>query len=793
MPRGFFIFAFSSLLVFFSAHASAQTRKKPNKAATAQPPKAGLNISADNISRDYDTHTFFLNGHVQIHYKGSNLQCDQATVSTITHQVKAKGHIQLTNPKAFIEGDAIDYNYKNKTGQITNGSVESGNILLLGDKIQKNSETDYDAFNARFTSCVTCPPAWSFSGSEINARLGGYADIKYPILRIADFPILALPRLIVPLKTERQSGFLMPTLSFSSVGGTQTSIPYFWAISKNQDATVTLSNYSKLGVKENLEYRYKLSKDSSGQLEFGHIRDQGFSDSYRAGGSPTGLQVPYTKTMDRGFLTYDHIFNMPDNFVNRVDLDLASDARYPRDYYMDMPVLGEPALENDVSLTKNTERQNMSIETAYYQNLLEPDATSNNQDAVQRFPEISYSSVDTEIGHTNAFFKFDFDYTNFTSTGYSYDTAYLDPSTGLRTIPTYRCDPAVSNCDSFDPGIDQIRTGQRMIIKPTVSYPFHVGNFLDVDPSLTYGDMEYRFDPTPSTTSVADYSQNAARRYLEGTISAKTIYSAVYGPSDGMSPRYKHEIVPEVIYTDIPWQQNPNNVFFGNFQNEPIWRANVPIANNDFTGSSGVQFDYLDRFFNENYTTFVLSNYLTRKTYVKAPDGTMQANYFKFMTFRVSDGYDFHNAGIPEALNPHPWSDVNALLDLRTDSFETNTTSDYFPYAHVANWASRVRYTTQLKNYFEIVYNDGYIIGENLDTAADRTQIISAGMGFTKHYLNLVGHLDYQIINARFYAEGLDYTADFKLPGNCLILELTHQYTLGTYQTTGVSFKYNFG
>ncbi len=776
----------AAFVFFLALNVFARPFKKHDQ-SKAPSRHTGLTISADTISRNEDTHTLQLNGHVHLHYQNEDLRCNEASVSTLTHEITAAGNVQIRNPKTYIEAKSIRYNYETKTGEFKDGSVESGNVLFLGKLIKKKSNVDYDAINAQFTSCVTCPPAWSFSGSEIKARLGGYARIKFPILRVGDFPILALPWLAVPLKTKRQSGFLSPLFGFSS-WGVETGFPYFWAISRSQDATFTLNNYSKLGLKQNIEYRYNLGNHSKGQLEMAHVRDHMFTDTYVNSG---GGQYIATKTMDRGFLSYHQLINLPDNYVNRIDLNLASDLRYPRDYYLDMPVWGDPAFVNEFSVTKNTERQNMSIQAAYYVNLLKADATASNNDAVNRFPEIDYSLIDTELGHTNLFYNMNFSYDDFARQDYSFDTAYDGPNG--RTVPTDRCDPNVADCTNFDPNIDQIRTGQRFIFKPSISYPFHVSHFLDVDPSLTYDEMDYFFNAKPNTP-VPNYSQNATRRYLKATVSARTEYSAVYGPNNGHSTRYKHSIVPEIIYSWIPWQQNPANLFFGNFASEPIWRRDEPISNADFTGSSKVQFDYLDRFFDENYTTFVLSNYLTRKTYVKLPDGTTVPNYFRFMTFRLSEGYDFHDASLPASLDPRPWSDARGLFDLRTRQFDTNTLVDYYPYAHISNWSSRVRYTTMLNNFFEIVYNDYYIVGENLDTAINRTQTIGAGIGYAGHYIKLVGDFNYAILpGTRFLFQSEDYSMDVKLPGNCVILKIMQEFNLGGYRQIGFNFKFNFG
>jgi len=774
----------------------------PNPKPTAPKPKPkpeNVEINADNISRDYETRTLSLDGHVHIRYGDEMVSCDKATVSTVTHDIQAHGNVILENADTYIQGQDIDYNYETKVGTIRKGLVESGNVIFLGEIIKKNSDKNFVATDASFTACVTCPAAWSFSGSEIEAEIGGYAYIKYPILRVADFPILILPRLLVPLKSTRQSGILVPSLGFSSTGGTEISLPYFWAISKSSDATFTLRNYQRRGLKEQIEYRFLADANSKGILRGSYINDRGYTDD--------GTSTSNARTLERGFLTYDQYFELPNHYVNRLNLNLATDLRYPRDFYTEMPGLGDSALENSVSITKNTEKQAMNVESTYYVNLLKADGNATNNDAVQRFPEINYSLMEQQVLHSNFYFKFDANYINFARRDFSYDVAFMNG--GVRTIGQSnplgtppiipaRCSNVGAptwNCTTFDPSVDQIRTGQRFIFAPSVSYPFHVGSFLDVEPRVTYQEMQYRFnatyDPTtPQVNGPAPYANNAARRFIEADISAKTKYSAVYGVDDGKSNRYKHEIEPELIYSRTPWNQDPNNVFFGSFQDQAYWRRAEPVSNPDFSGNSKIQFDYLDRFFDMNIATMILSNYLTRKVYTPQADGTTTADYFKFATFRVSEGYDFREAHKDNG-TPHPWSTADGLIDIRQDRFETLSTVSYYPYAFVSNWAIRAKYNTLLKNYLELIYNDNYIVDESFTKVTDHSKTAGVGLGLRTRFLDLVGHFNYSLTTQG--ANGWDYISQVKLPGECLILKFGQSKVIGSDTKFDVSLNFNFG
>jgi len=729
----------------------------------------GLDLSADTISRDYEARTLVLEGNVKIGFGADRLSCQKAIINMRTQEVIATGQVILESADTYIEGEKIRYNYKTKIGEIEKGLVQSGQVVFMGDIIKKNSDTNFVAQSAKFTSCATCPAAWSFSGKEIDAEIGGYAYIKYPVLRIVDFPIFILPRLMIPLKSDRQSGVLVPSLDYSSIGGAAFTLPYFWAISPSQDATYSLKSYEKRGLKHLLEYRYVLSETSHGYFSSGYLQDQSFTSN----GLPSGIQTP----LNRGFFTYNHYYDLPDGFVHRANLNLTSDLRYPRDFSEEVLGHGDPALENKFSITKNFKTQHFSAEAAYYTNLLQADTRADNNNAVHRLPEISYSFIEREILNTNINFRFDFNYSHFARRSFSYDD--VAPSAGSTGTPT----PVRDGQFDYSPTQrDLIRTGHRYIIQPTISYPFHIGRVLDVTPSVTYNETQYRFNADAEST-VTDYLRNAERRYLQTDLSLKTKYSAVYGSDEPGRKKYKHEIEPEIIYSQIPFADRPDHIFFGNFEDQPYSRKFEAISNDDFFGDSRLQFDYRDRLFDKDIATLVLSNYIIRKDVIADA-----ATYQKFFTFRVAQSYDLNEA---KRVDPKPWSTINGLLDMRLPYFETHTTADYYPYAEVTNFTTRLKFISQMQSYLELTYSENVIVKENLTDNSQRTEAFGTGLGFKTKLLDLVGRTHFSLVTDRL--ESWEYVALLKLPGDCFSVEFGHKKTLGSDTKFKLNLNFEFG
>ena len=121
---------------------------------------------------------------------------------------------------------------------------------------------DYTIFNkAVFTACKQrendkCPP-WVIRAKEIKHN-AAKKTIFYDsaVLKVYNFPIFYFPKFFHPDPTvKRQSGFLMPQFADNSTVGFSTSIPYFWAISKDKDMTITPKIYAGENILLKNEYR----------------------------------------------------------------------------------------------------------------------------------------------------------------------------------------------------------------------------------------------------------------------------------------------------------------------------------------------------------------------------------------------------------------------------------------------------------------------------------------------------------------------------------------------------------
>ena len=197
------------------------------------------------------------------------------------------------------------WEHSRQVAQANGNASFTAYLHIEGDKLSRIDGNDYAARNALFTPCRCSrdeKPAWAFRADSVDAQIGGYADLRNAVLEIKGIPVLYLPYLKLPLKDQRQSGFLMPVTGFQQVTGTTFTQPIFFDLGPNQDVTATTDFFQYRGTRLGLEYRIKQRVESGWTLKLEGIRDSLWmeqigtrhilGDYYRAGFNAYQANLP---------------------------------------------------------------------------------------------------------------------------------------------------------------------------------------------------------------------------------------------------------------------------------------------------------------------------------------------------------------------------------------------------------------------------------------------------------------------------------------------------------------------
>ncbi len=213
---------------------------------------------------------------------------------------QAEGRLIATGDVAFISGESrisserLDYDTKAKTGIFYNFSgttvlrekaqpgpygTQEPNAFFWGEELHREGPKKYRIVRGGFTACVQPTPRWDVGSGSITLNLDDYALLRNAIFRVKGVPVMYLPIFYYPLEEDdRSTGFLMPIYGSSTLRGQSISAPFFWAIGRSHDATITYDWFSKAGQAVTGEYRYMLAPGSSGRALFNTLNESEVTD-----------------------------------------------------------------------------------------------------------------------------------------------------------------------------------------------------------------------------------------------------------------------------------------------------------------------------------------------------------------------------------------------------------------------------------------------------------------------------------------------------------------------------------
>jgi len=194
---------------------------------------------------------------------------------TQTETITMPGKVNYEDSVMYINGTSAEYSFIEENGSFldvdyglvgssargtaTEVTVESGNHSIL--------------HSLQFTTCPGETPEWLLKAKELELDFEeGVGTVKGAQLRFFDIPFLYVPYMTFPIDDRRKSGFLYPFISSANDNGFEFSIPYYWNIAPNQDATITPRYFTERGFMLTGEYRF-LTPRTVGELDFDYMHD----------------------------------------------------------------------------------------------------------------------------------------------------------------------------------------------------------------------------------------------------------------------------------------------------------------------------------------------------------------------------------------------------------------------------------------------------------------------------------------------------------------------------------------
>ena len=262
-----------------------------------------------------DAPTASMSGGVLLRRGNRLAGAESASFDPEQRALNLTGGVRYEDPNSLVLSDSAEFGYESGRIRFEGAEFEVGpeNARGAASVLEINQEGRLQLAEVSYT---TCPPEsndWIIEAGEIelNTRsgVGKARDVR---LRFQGVPILITPYMSFPITDARKSGVLTPEIGTTGRSGNELSIPYYWNIAENYDATFIPRLLTSRGLQVGAEFRY-LFQNSGGQLEVEYLpNDDAFDDN-------------------RHLLRFDHQTMFANGWRNQIDLTDVSDNQYFED------------------------------------------------------------------------------------------------------------------------------------------------------------------------------------------------------------------------------------------------------------------------------------------------------------------------------------------------------------------------------------------------------------------------------------------------------------------------------
>jgi lipopolysaccharide assembly outer membrane protein LptD (OstA) len=538
-------------------------------------------ITADVIEYERGRELFEAEGDVRIVQEGGrSLEADWVVFSNRTRRGIASGDVVLVDAEERLEGEFVEFDVDTLQGLVFDGRIRTGNFRIWAEELVKTGEDTYQLGEGGLTTC-DCPEKdwrdpWRIETEKADVRVGGYGTVRNATVDVLGVPVIWLPWMIYPVKTERQSGILFPDFAFGGRNGFEVGLPLFWAAGDPVNLLLTPRYLTERGFKPDLEVEYVLGRESDGELFLSYIHDRDvISDSEALRHDKN----PDTFSSNRWGLRWQSDTHLPLDWRLAGDVKFVSDNRYPadfqdfrsfrRDRYLESQLFGFRHYLTDGSL-------GAVGSVLWADDLQNPDDVDRDDFVLQRLPDLSASWLRTPLPQALGLVAaVDLDYTHFRprqdpenslrvsvaadpslfpdddrflDTGFDGISNRLEESRRGRITPPDpppdakpfdfhgdNYNPSRPNNPKFGPEGDGIfqegepltDRGHRFDLHPRIARPMRFFDLLDFYPELGYRETPYTTSSQNSAergmwTARADLGLRAHRRFERGEGSSLT-------------------------------------------------------------------------------------------------------------------------------------------------------------------------------------------------------------------------------------------------------------------------------
>jgi len=468
--------------------------------AVAPFPDENIHIKADAMDHGQSDGLFSARGNVVVTWQGLTLVADRAVYDSNYHILLASGNITVSKGNDVLKGQSLTLNLESGRAEMDQATltIPESNLSFTGEKIIRESESEFQVSSTELTTCDLPDPSWKFGADKLNVNVLGYATGRNIVFYIKDVPVMYLPWIAFPVVREKKTGLLFPKMGYSNARGAQLDIPAYWVISPSQDLLFDLDLLSKRGVGTGLDYRYIRTRGSEGHLGGYQIYDV-LKDRWR-------WQVGQS---------HKEIFSQDANL--RMDVNLTGDRSFLEDFGEKSGDYNRQSTDTTINVLKAWQHYALTSYLHYSEDLYATD----NRATVQTLPAVELAGVRQSIFKT---------------------PLYFDIDAGIANL--YR---------------EAAPSGQRLQLFPRVTYLTSLNGYLQAS---VFAGAHVRGYTTDRRSEGGGVKSSDGDLVPEVGVRVSTSLSRGFDVQSTNLKKVRHEIVPEISYGYIPERSQQRLPFY---------------------------------------------------------------------------------------------------------------------------------------------------------------------------------------------------------------------------------------
>ena len=235
-----------------------------------------VNLREDGLS--------VMSGNVEMKRGTRLLKADHLEYHRADELIDVQGNVEFWDEGAYASGDEAHLDLGANVTELDaaryiflerHSRGEAGKVIITGENIVTVNDADY-------TTCNPDSNLWKLNAEELELDFNEDVGTAYNVwFELGGVPVMYTPYATFPLSNKRKSGLLPPRIRISNSTGFDLTVPYYFNIAPNQDATLAARLMTTRGVQAQGEYRY-LTELGGGLVAGEYLPDDREYGSYRA-------------------------------------------------------------------------------------------------------------------------------------------------------------------------------------------------------------------------------------------------------------------------------------------------------------------------------------------------------------------------------------------------------------------------------------------------------------------------------------------------------------------------------